>query len=595
MEDLVLQEKRWKTLEELQDYYKDFCTFYYDVTEDVLGFTVTDLQLDIAKYLETGPLYRMIQAQRGQAKTTITACYAVWRLIHDPKTRVLIVSAGDNLATQIAFWIIQIIQNMPELECMRPDTSQGDRSSVRAFDVHRSLKGYDKSPSVTCVGITANLQGLRADVLIADDVESTKNAKTAVQRDALAHLTKDFTSICSLGDIIYLGTPQSNDSIYNSLPSRGFDVRIWTGRYPTAEELPNYNNFLAPLLVERIKNDASLQRGGGPTGDRGQPTDPVLLNEETLCKKEYDQGKAYFQLQHMLDTALMDEDRYPLKSRDIVFMHCPPERVSVGIKWSRTKDSLIIPPQGFPLKETYYLGEPIGDEYGLYSGTNMYIDPAGGGKNGDELAWTVCKFFAGKIYVVACNGTPGGYSDKTINAVLNVVRKYKPGMIHIEQNYGNGAFKQILLPHLNKACADVGHTAGIDEIWETGQKELRIIDILEPVMSSGRLIIDPTVLEEDWKTVQKYPVEKRATYSLFFQLARLTRDRKSLIHDDRLDSMAGAVRYWVNALAQDEAKVAAKIKNENYQRLMKNPLGNGRALPGHKSELNALSKFRRKI
>ena len=354
--ELVLATKKWHDLGLLQEHYKKFTDFYYDVSTEFLGFECTDIQMDIAEFLETGDLYRMIQAQRGQAKTTITACYAVWRIIHDPKTRILIISAGDNVATQIASWIVQIIQNMPELECLRPDTSAGDRASVKAFDVHHTLKGFDKSPSIACLGITANMQGYRADVLIADDIESKKNSLTAVQREKLNDLTKDFISICSTGDIIYLGTPQTNDSVYNSLPSRGFQVRIWTGRYPTAEELPNYKEFLAPIIINRLLQNPDLQSGGGPTGDRGQPVDPVLLGEDKLTSKEIDQGKAYFQLQHMLDTKLMDADRYPLKCKDLIFLHTQAERTSLNINWARTPDRRIFPPQGFPLQEEFYQG-----------------------------------------------------------------------------------------------------------------------------------------------------------------------------------------------------------------------------------------------
>lgn len=593
-EELILAEKRWADLALLQEHYARFDDFYNDVSNEVLGFETTEIQADIAQFLETGPLYRMIQAQRGQAKTTITACYAVWRLIHNPKTRILIISAGDNVATQIAYWIIQIIQNMPELTCLRPDTGAGDRSSVKAFDVHHSLKGFDKSPSVACLGITANMQGYRADVIIADDIESKKNSQTATQREKLNDLTKDFTSICSNGDIIYLGTPQNSDSVYNSLPSRGFLVRIWPGRYPTAEELPNYKDFLAPIILERILQDPSLQSGGGPTGCRGQAVDPVLLGEDKLTAKEIDQGKAYFQLQHMLDTKLMDADRYPLKSRDLIFMHVAPERTSLQINWGRYGDRRLYPPQGFPLQEEFYQGSPDGEEYGFYTGTVMYVDPAGGGKNGDELAYAVVKFLAGRLYAPDIGGIPGGYTEDRLKSLTDVALKNRPKVILIEKNFGNGAFQQLWTPSLNKALTEVGHKCGIEEVWESGQKELRIIDILEPIISSNRLILDPALIEADWASVQKYPVEKRATYSLFFQLARLTRDKGSLIHDDRIDALAGACRYWVEALSLDADKVAARIKDENYRRLMNNPLGNGRPLGGGFRDPNGLTKFRRR-
>lgn len=595
-EDLQLAEQRWADLELLQGHYAKFEDFLYDVITELLGFDCTWLQEDIAKFLAYGPKYKMVQAQRGQAKTTITACYAVWRLIHDPKTRILIVSAGSDMATEIANWVIQIIMNMPELQCLRPDTTYGDRSSVKAFDVHHSLKGPEKSPSVACVGITSNLQGKRADVLIADDIESSKNSQTAVQRERLNHLTRDFTSICSNGDIIYLGTPQNNDSVYNSLPSRGFTVRVWTGRYPTMEELPNYGEFLAPSILKRLQEDPTLQTGGGPTGDRGKPTDEILLNEEALTAKEIDQGRAYFQLQHMLDTKLMDEDRYPLKCRQLVFMSIPSDRAPIEINWSANSDYRIYPPQGFPIQEQYFSASGHGEEFGYFNSTHMYVDPAGGGKNGDETAYAVTKFLGGKVFLVDAGGIPGGYTDDRLAALTAIAVKWKPSKIEVEENFGKGAFLKVWQPSLLAALKAVNHSCGIEEVWESGQKELRIIDIIEPIIGSNRLVVEKDLLQKDWETVQKYPLEKRATYSLFFQIARLTRDKGALMHDDRLDAVAGSCRYWVDSLAQDAAKLAAKIKNENYQKLMNNPLGNGRPVPGFGGfkEPNALDKFRRR-
>src|SRR5262249_40388826 len=159
--------RRWEQLDLVRQAYPTFKPFLIDVMYE-LGFETTDLQLDIAEFLEHGPHYLMIQAQRGQAKTTITAAYAVWRIMHDPSERVLIFSAGGKQANEISTLIVRIIETMDVLECMRPDKSAGDRTSVESYDVHHSLKGIEKSPSVRCEGITANIQGARASLLIAD-------------------------------------------------------------------------------------------------------------------------------------------------------------------------------------------------------------------------------------------------------------------------------------------------------------------------------------------------------------------------------------------------------------------------------------------
>ncbi len=264
-EGLDRAQARWAVLAEVQKEYERFDVFLFDVMSE-LGFDLTEIQKDIGAYLETGPQHLMVQAQRGQAKTTVAAAFAVWSLIHSPHFRILIISAGGTQAVEISTLIVRLIMNMDVLECMRPDKLAGDRTSVEAFDIHHSLKGLDKSPSVACIGIDSNLQGKRADILIPDDIESSKNSQTAVQRAKLINLSNDFSSICSNGRILWLGTPQTMESIYNTLPSKGVAVRIWPGRYPTPKQREFYGDKLAPLVASRLNRDPSLGSDGGRSG-----------------------------------------------------------------------------------------------------------------------------------------------------------------------------------------------------------------------------------------------------------------------------------------------------------------------------------------
>ena len=595
--------ERWKKVELLQQHYEHFDDLLIAVMEDLLGFTCTDIQLDIGKYIEEGPMYLMVQAQRGQAKTTIAAAYAVYLWIHDPKKRILIISAGDTQATEIANWIIQIINGLPELECMRPDRAMGDRASVEAFDIHYSLKGPEKSPSLACIGITSNMQGKRADLLIADDVESSKNSQTQVQRQRIELLTKDFTSICSTGRILYLGTPQSIDSVYNNLPGRGYDVRIWPGRYPTEEEEKGYGLFLAPLLKERMANEPDLRSGGGAVGDRGKPVDPVILNEDALCKKEVDQGAAYFQLQHMLSTTLTDEQRFPLKVKDIrVFAFDRNLRTGpMTLEFARTEANRIHLPNTHPLKDYIYRVQQASD-FGQIMKYHMYIDSAGGGVNADELAWGITGYLAGRVCAVASGGFVSGINELALDYLIRNIDKWKPDIISIEKNFGNGALANVLRPRLQA----LQYPVGVDDVWESGQKELRIIDILEPMIGSGKFMLHEDLIYEDWEQCQQYPIEKRSTYSLLWQMSRITKDRNSLIHDDRLDALAGSARLWVGTLAKDDEKAVAAAKEAAYRKMMTDPLGDKRRPPavmqrafGHATTNaggpNFLNKLRRKF
>lgn len=525
-ESTELAAVRWSLLKMVQGHYPDFIPFLEDVMEE-LGFTTSDIQKDIAGYIAYGPQNLMVQAQRGQAKTTIVAAFAVWSLIHNPWYRVLILSAGGTQAVEISTLIIRLIMSMEVLECMRPDKMAGDKASVEHFDVHHSLKGTDKSPSVACVGIEANMQGKRADILIPDDVESTKNSATPVQRAKLAHLTKDFPSIADRphSRVLWMGTPQTMESIYGGLPARGVAIRIWPGRYPTPEQREHYGSHLAPLLASRLERDPSLGKGGGQLGDQGQPIDPVLKDEEALQKTELNQGTAYFQLQHMLNTALMDSMRHPLKTERIVVLE-PAEQWPLQIVRGPDISYLVDKQVGdfpFKLARAHYLSPEVRRLQSCWA----YIDPAAGGANADETAYAVCGFLNGNVIVLEAGGIPGGYELPKLEELARRIGKYPLDGCRIEKNMGHGAFRAVFAPVLSQVRQCV-----VDEELVVGQKELRIINILAPVIGRGSLVVSSTVVDNDADDISRYSPQTRLTYSLFFQLAHLSAARNALVHDD---------------------------------------------------------------
>ena len=173
----------------------------------------------------------------------------------------MIVSQTAKRAEEIAGWVIKIFRGLDFLEFMLPDIYAGDKASIKGFEVHYTLRGSDKSPSVACYSIESGMQGARADIILADDVESLQNSRTAAGRALLEDLTKEFESINQYGDIIYLGTPQSVNSIYNNLPARGYQIRIWPGRYPTLEQEACYGDFLAPMIIQDMMEDPGLRLG----------------------------------------------------------------------------------------------------------------------------------------------------------------------------------------------------------------------------------------------------------------------------------------------------------------------------------------------
>jgi hypothetical protein len=311
-------------------------------------------------------------------------------------------------------------------------------------------------------------------------------------------------------------------------------------------------------------------------GDQGQPIDPELLDEETLQKKERDQGTAYFQLQHMLNTAMMDALRYPLKAERLTVIQPSgnqfPLTVVRGMVSTALKD-YSAHEHAFKLS----LPHDISKETSKLQAVVAYIDPAGGGANGDETAYAVGGFLNGNVYLLSVGGIPGGYDPDKLSTLAQRLKPFAtiadaPMVVKIEKNMGFGAFRAVFTPILRQHMP----SAGIDDDLVTGQKEARIINTLEPVMGRGALIITEDAVRHDLDTSNCYAPQSRLTYSFFYQLAKISKTRNALVHDDRLDAVEGLVRHFTESLAIDQRKHLASLAAKAHAAAIADPLGYNR-------------------
>lgn len=568
---------RWEALHQLQETFPYTVQGLLSFAQVVINNLITGnpdlnrVQADILKFLFSGNKYRMVEAQRGQAKTTIAAIYAVFRIIHEPHKRIMIVSQTAKRAEEIAGWVIKIFRGLDFLEFMLPDMYAGDKASIKGFEVHYTLRGSDKSPSVACYSIEAGMQGARADIILADDVESLQNSRTAAGRALLEDLTKEFESINQYGDIIYLGTPQSVNSIYNNLPARGYQIRIWPGRYPTVEQEASYGDFLAPMILMDMTDDPELRRGYGIDGMQGAPTCPEMYNDEKLIEKEISQGTAKFQLQFMLNTRLMDADRYPLRLNNLIMLSFGVDAVPEMPTWSNDTLNLIGDAPRFGNKPSDYLYRPVPRPYEWkpIQRRIAYIDPAGGGKNGDETGVAIVFLLGTFVYVYKVFGVPGGYDEVNLSRIVNEIKGAEVREVFIEKNFGHGAFEAVIKPYFEREWP-----VSIEEDYATGQKEVRIIETLEPLLTAHRLIFNVEMVKQDIDSVQRYPLEHRMSYSLFAQISNITLEKGSLRHDDRLDALYGAIRQLTSQIDYDAVNQINRLRAQetrDYLEMMHDP------------------------
>ena len=524
----------------------DFRNFLYLCWKHLNLPAPTPIQYDIANFIQGNDQRVVINAFRGVGKSWITSAYVCHQLLLNPQKNILVVSASKNRADDFSTFTLRLINEIDVLAHLRPSESQ--RQSKVSFDVRPARASH--APSVKSLGITGQLTGSRSDLVIADDVETSHNSATMGMRDKLSTQVKEFESIIKpQGRILFLGTPQTEMSLYNELPKRGYKLKVWTARYPSLKQLRSMSKTLASTITKTWHIDKV-----------GYPTDPNRFDFEDLREREASYGKSGFNLQFMIDTTLTDEDKYPLKLSDLVVMATNPDKAPEKIIWASSPElrDEELPCVGLHL-DAYYRPMQTQGEWLDYQGAVMSIDPSGRGK--DETAYAVVKMFNGNLFLTDSGGLVGGYTDKTLQGLADIAKKEKVKLILVEENYGGGMFSKLLLPFIHRT-----YPVTLEEVRHTTSKEKRILDVLEPLIQQHRLIINRAVVLNDYhKTQELYSTDQALRYQLFYQMSRLSRDKGSLAFDDRLDVLAMACAYWVEQLARDQ-ELAMKQRKDDLQR-----------------------------
>ena len=526
---------------------RDFKNFLFYIWKHLGLPDPTPIQYDMADYLQHGPKRRIIQALRGEGKSWITSAFVIWCLYNDPQEKFLVISASKVRADDFSTFTKRLIHEVPILQFLKATNTQ--RDSNIAFDVGPARPAH--APSVKSVGITGQMTGSRATKIIADDVEVPNNSLTQIMRDKLSETVKEFDAVImpEVGEIIYLGTPQSEMTLYSELEERGYVARLWPAIYPNLGDIPKLYKSearLSPLLIKNLKS------GKVKPGDAVDPDRFTLLD---LAERKASYGNSGFALQFLLDTTLSDRLKYPLSLKDLIVIECDEKVAPDALIWtnSSTKRRDDLPAAG--LSGDYFYGPMmIPDDrksWKPYEIIAMAIDPSGRGK--DETGYSVVGYLHGMLFLLDAGGFVGGYSDGTLHKLGKIAKRWNINQLIIESTWGDGMFAKIFAPILHKY-----HNVSIEETKSYVQKESRIIDTLEPIMNQHRLIINSEVIHKDVGDGLEDLNDRY--YQLFYQMTRLTREKGALAHDDRLDSLEMVVSFFRDLMDRDVVQTSEDHK-----------------------------------
>jgi hypothetical protein len=517
----------------------------------------TERQYEIAEYLQNGPRRKTIMGFRGIGKSWITSAYVLWTLWRSPEMKILVVSASKERADAFSIFTKRLLNEVDFLSHLAPDPRLGDRDSNVAFDVRGCRPAH--APSVKSVGITGQIAGSRADLIVGDDVEVPNNSETATQREKLLSRVAELGGAVLTpesqnpeGGVTFLGTFQVEDSIYGKLEEKGYELRLWPSEMPN--DADKYLGRLAPGI-----RDSGLEPG--------RATDPMRFDTFELEERRVEYGGSGYALQFMLDTSPADEDLHPLKIRDLIVHDLDVDVAPDYLVWSGGERECIqfLPNVGL-FGDRFQGPMKVSEDFSPYQDTLMYVDPSGRGK--DQTAYCVVKFLNSLVFLYDWGAFDGGYAKETLTKIAMLARDAKCNYIVVENNFGDGMYEQLLQPIVDKivkftrkdgdkvtGCKVEGHRA-------KGQKEIRAIDTLEPILSSHRMVIDTELAKRITKAKDRSHDVDAALKSGFYQMTRLTKARGCLKYDDWIDALSGACRWRVEMLGSDVYKEARERKAE---------------------------------
>jgi len=491
----------------------------------------------MAKFMsDTSNPHRLVAAMRGLSKSLTSQIYITWRLLNDPNEKILVMSAGSDRAKSYTQFVKKLIGLLPLTKPMMPQHNK-QRTSTQMFDVAGA--GASDSASVYAVGAGNQLAGFRASLVIYDDVETAQSVESTVMMEKNNTYCMEAQNLLMSGkdESITCCTPHSMSSMYVDWIDRGVVPFFIPAEVP--EDDANYFGGLAPFVQDMIAE-----------GLIGLAVDE-RLNKEFLMSKKVRIGKSKYKLQYQLDVSDADDLRFPLKLSDLIVMDVDNDVAPLKISHSSMpENNLYIKHNGFKA-DKLYSPSFVAPEVAPYEMKLLSLDPSGKGK--DEMGISLIFSLNTRLFLKKITGLQGGYEDENMINIATLCKDYEIDELLIEENWGGGMFTKMLEPHLRM----ISPKTKLVEVNVRGQKEVRIIEALEPLANQHRLIVDKDTLDKD--------KNGSVVNSFTYQWSKITKERESLRADDRIDSLANGVIYMIEHMSDDEEFGMASFKEQEAE------------------------------
>jgi hypothetical protein len=443
------------------------------------GLSTPNIHYQIAHWLEAcwrgEDRHLLLMAFRSCGKSTIVGLFCAWLLFTDPNIRILVLAADLNLARKMVRNVKKIIERHMLTQFLLPEKREQWASD--SFTVQRDLERRD--PSMQAKGITANITGSRAEVIICDDVEVPRTCDTAAKRADLRERLLEIEYILVQGGTrLFVGTPHHYYSIYADQPRQeiGEDAAF----------LNDYTRLSCPLL-----------------DDKGASVWPERYKEEDIERIKAHTGPNKFESQMMLRPVALEDRR--LNPEDLVVY-----------------DGIIKYREAASRAQLWLNGRQL-------VSCSAFWDPAFAAAQGAGDSSVLAVVYSDDeghyylhhcAYLRAASGNNEDEATQQCRLVAKIAKELHLPSITIEIN-GIGRF----LPNmLRKILHESGTPTAVVELTSRRAKAVRIVEAFDTVLAAKALYVHQTVFDTPFICeMQEWRPDKPGT------------------HDDGLDAAAGAL------------------------------------------------------
>lgn len=375
----------------------------------------------------------VLQVFRGAGKSTILGLFIVYKLVTNPTTRFLVLSADHQTAQRISQDCRSIIQRHPlAVHLYGPEVVWREHTfSVRG---HKDAR----NPNVATYGMLSNITSARADYVICDDVEVPKNCMTEDSRRMLRMKIQEATHILVPGGkFLFIGTPHAYESIYPEIVERGA------------------SSLKLPLLTD-VEGEFPYLTGRSRWQER--------FNEEDIQRRQVASTRGNFLSQYQLmavntQDSILDPSLVKTYSSEIFFSRAN------GVRYAT-----------------------LGPNGKRIASVSAFWDPSLSKARGDNSVLSIVFSSDDGHYYIHRAFDVSGTADEQCEAVKRACIDYQVPIVRIETNGIGALLPQLFLKHTR------GTGIGVEGVYSKEQKSQRIIEAFEAPLAASLIYVHEDVI-----------------------------------------------------------------------------------------------------